>query len=61
MCHYVFMFDGRDKTTHSQINSSTQYIYKLPLNLHINYPIISLLEVKLLLNLNINYIIIIKY
>ena len=26
MCHHVFMYDGRDKTTNSQINSSTKYI-----------------------------------
>ena len=26
MCHHVFMYDGRDKTTNSQINSSI-YIY----------------------------------
>ena len=27
MCHHVFMYDGRDKTTNSQTNSSTKYIY----------------------------------
>ena len=26
MCHHVFMYDGRDKTTNSQTNSSTKYI-----------------------------------
>ena len=29
MCHHVFMYDGRDKTTNSQINSSTKYIYRI--------------------------------
>ena len=28
MCHHVFMYDGRDKTTNSQTNSSTKYIYR---------------------------------
>ena len=32
-----------------------------PLNLHINYPIISLLKVKESITQNLNYIIIIKY
>ena len=27
MCHHVFMYDGKDKTTNSQTNSSTKYIY----------------------------------
>ena len=27
MCDHVFMYDGRDKTTNSQTNSSTKYIY----------------------------------
>ena len=27
MCQHVFMYDGRDKTTNSQTNSSTKYIY----------------------------------
>ena len=27
MCHHVFMYDGRDKTTNSQINSSTNRIH----------------------------------
>ena len=26
MCHYVFMYDGTDMTTNSQINNSTKYI-----------------------------------
>ena len=26
MCHHVFMYDGRDKTTNLQTNSSTKYI-----------------------------------
>ena len=26
MCHHVFMYDGRDKYTNSQINSSIKYI-----------------------------------
>ena len=26
ICHYIFMYDGRDKNTNSQINSSTKYI-----------------------------------
>ena len=29
MCHHVFMYDGKDKTTHSQTNSSTKYIYRI--------------------------------
>ena len=29
MCHHVFMYDGRDKTTNSQTNSSTKYIYQI--------------------------------
>ena len=29
MCHHVFMYDGRDKTTNSQTNSSTKYIYRI--------------------------------
>ena len=28
-CHHVFMYDGRDKTTNSQTNSSTKYIYQI--------------------------------
>ena len=27
MCQHVFIYDGRDKTTNSQTNSSTKYIY----------------------------------
>jgi len=27
MYYHVFMYDGRDKTTNSQTNSSTKYIY----------------------------------
>ena len=27
MCHHVFMYDEKDKTTNSQTNSSTKYIY----------------------------------
>ena len=30
MCHLVFMYDERDKTTSLQINSLTKYISKLP-------------------------------
>ena len=26
MCHHIFMYDGRDKNTNSQINDSTKYI-----------------------------------
>ena len=29
MCHNVFMYDGRDKTTNSQTNSLTKYIYRI--------------------------------
>ena len=29
MCHHVFMYDGRDKTTNSQTNSSTKYTYPI--------------------------------
>ena len=29
MCDHVFMYDGRDKTTNSQINNSTKYIYRI--------------------------------
>ena len=29
MCHHVIMYDGRDKTTNSQTNSSTKYIYRI--------------------------------
>ena len=29
MYHHVFMYDERDKTTNSQINSSTKYIYRI--------------------------------
>ena len=29
MCQHVFMYDGRDKTTNSQINSSAKYIYRI--------------------------------
>ena len=29
MCHHVFMYDERDKTTNSQTNSSTKYIYRI--------------------------------
>ena len=29
MCHHVFMYDGRDKPTNSQSNSSTIYIYRI--------------------------------
>ena len=29
MCHHVFMYDGRDKTTNSQTNSSTKNIYRI--------------------------------
>ena len=32
-CHHVFMYDGRDKTTNSQTNSSTKYIYLI----HVKY------------------------
>jgi hypothetical protein len=26
MCHHIFMYDGRDKNTNSQINCSINYI-----------------------------------
>jgi hypothetical protein len=26
MCHHVFMYDGKDKNTNSQINGSIKYI-----------------------------------
>ena len=26
MCHHVFMYDGRDKNTNSQTNSSTKHV-----------------------------------
>ena len=29
MCHHVFIYDGRDKTTNLQTNSSTKYIYQI--------------------------------
>ena len=29
MCHNVFMYDGRDKTTNLRTNSSTKYIYRI--------------------------------
>ena len=27
MCHHIFMYDGRDKNTNSQINSSIKHIF----------------------------------
>ena len=26
ICHHIFMYDGKDKNTNSQTNSSTKYI-----------------------------------
>ena len=33
MCHRVFICDERDKTTNSQTNSSTKYIYRIHVEL----------------------------